>query len=101
MVKNYFGKLTVPENNMSEITYVLVNEKLNCSFNLTSYLKKNQGKEIGLVVNIVGIDAFCEVGKIQVISEVLMINGVDVSRVLWDSTGLNLKIIVDDLEEDL
>lgn len=101
MTIKYFGELTIPENNMNEITYVLLNKKLNRSFNLTKYLKQNQGKEIGLVISKYGTDIFCEVGIIEVISEVLMVNGRDISNTLWSNTNTILTIIVDDMEEVL
>lgn len=99
MINKYFGKLTLTDN-MHEITYVVFNEKYNSSFNLTKYIKEHQGKQIGLVVEINGLDEFCEVGKVEVISEVLMVNGRDISNVLWDVTGKKINIIIDDMEDE-
>ena len=99
MINKYFGKLTLTDN-MNEITYVILNEKYNSSFNLTQYIKEHQGKEIGLVIEINSVDVFCEVGKVEVISEVLMVNGRDISNVLWNETGKKINIIIDDMEEE-
>lgn len=105
MINKYKGLLFLTDNK-KELTYVLINKKLNKSFNLTNYLRNNQGKEIGLVVNIYGTDVFCEVGKIEIISEVIMVNGRDISSVLWGYTkddyheGTLLQIIIDNMEEE-
>jgi hypothetical protein len=99
MRNSYLGKLEISEANLNEITYVLVRKETTSSFNLSTYLKRNQGKEVGLVVNLNGKDIFCEVGMVEVINEVYMINGVDIGRALWNNTGVFLTIIVDDMED--
>jgi hypothetical protein len=108
MKHKYFGHLTMPEGNLQEITYVLVNNELNRSFNLSKYLKENQDKNIGLVINIhnkqINKDIFCEVGKVEVINEIYEINGHDISSVIWDladkSYTDNINIIIDDGEDN-
>lgn len=71
------------------------------------YLKENQGKRIGLIINKYGKDIFCEVGKVEVISEISMVNGKDISNALWNNTKRKLTIIIDttpeveDMEEEL
>jgi hypothetical protein len=104
-IKEYCGILTMPETRFNEIPYILVNDRDNegYEFDLTKFLKDNQGKRIGLVVNKYDKDIFCEVGKVEVISEVLMVNGKDISNVLWNNTKRKLTIIIDTVpdEEDM
>lgn len=102
MRNQYFGCMEISELNLNEITYVLIRkcEKTVNSFNLSKYLKERQGKEVGLVININGKDEFCEVGKVEVINEVYMVNSVDIARTIWNNTGKYITIIVDDMEEE-
>jgi hypothetical protein len=104
------GLMTMPNMRFNEIPYILVNDKTNggngYEFDLTKYLKDNQGKRIALVINKYGKDIFCEVGKVEVINEILMVDGRDVSNALWNNTNKILTIMIDtepekeDLEEN-
>ncbi len=91
----YEGVLTIPDTNMNELTYILGNYKEDYEFNLTKYLKENQGKRIALVINKYGKDIFNEDGIVEVISEVLMVNGKDVSNALWNNNKRKLSILID------
>jgi hypothetical protein len=110
MIQTFKGELNLPEINLNELTYLVVrkiNKKVEnlddvgiTSFNLTDFLKKVQGKEIGLAVEFAGMDIFNEVGKVYLCDHKTFINDVCLEQRLWDYTGMYIKIIIDDLEEE-
>lgn len=92
--QDYFGILTMPEKSLDKLEYILVNDKDNggYEFNLTEFLEANQGKNIGLAIgNRYHKDIFCEVGKIEIINGVIMVDARDISKALWNKVKWNNK----------
>ena len=102
MRKNIKGELNLPERNLNELQLILVRKTESdiTSFNLSDFLKKVQGKEVGIAIEYAGMDLFCEVGKVYICNGLTLINDVCLEHRLWDYVGQELKIIIDDLEEE-